>query len=175
MDHCSHRLSSWNFSVSSSSLQEAADHPRGSQTSLDHGKGMGMNSSEQEVSLQPPRAGCGSQIQTAVKRPLLDLGSGQGSSRGLCLFNGVILAQYWSACLACMRLRVPPEHRKNKPTKINKIGLCFLKFVFHGFREPMELSQTSAKTRFLQRPAYKMFFVGGHVVARSLATKTLTL
>lgn len=175
MDHCSHQLSSWNFSVSSSSLQEAADHPRGSQTSLDHGKGMGMNSSEQEVSLQPPELAVAVKYKRLLRGLCLISAVVRGPQEACACSNGVILAQYWSACLACMRLRVPPEHRKNKPTKINKIGLCFLKFVFHGFREPMDLSQTSAKTRFLQRPAFKMFFVGGHVVARSLATKTLTL
>lgn len=72
---------------SSSSLQETAYHPRGSQTSLDHGKGMVMSSSEQEGPLLPPGLAVAVGYNQLLRGLCLILGIGQGSSEGPCLFR----------------------------------------------------------------------------------------
>lgn len=72
---------------SPSSLQETAYHPRGSQTSLDHGKGMVMSPSEQEVPLLLPGLAVAVGYNQLLRGLCLNSGTSQGSSEGQCLFR----------------------------------------------------------------------------------------
>lgn len=80
-------VSSGVISVSSFSLQETAYHPRGSQASLDHGKGMVLSSSEQEVPLLPPGLAVAGRYKQLLGGLCLISGTRQGSSEGLGLFK----------------------------------------------------------------------------------------